>query len=341
MGEKQTVLLTGASSGLGLAIARRLIATDHVVVLTARPTSLDRFAAEGILESDRVRIEPLDVTSHEQRLRVIRRIEHRFGGVDVLINNAGVSYRSVTEHVTVADVLAQMNVNFRSPMELARLVLPRMRARRSGRIINISSVGGMMAMPTMGVYSASKFALEGATEALYYEVRPWNIHVSLVQPGFIRSRSFENVRYTKLSDWSIHHDDDDYHAHYEYMAPFIARMMELSRATPDAVAKRVVRLMGRKRPPLRVSGTYDASVFTLLRRLLPRTIYHSLLYRSLPQVKLWGTSKCPPMVARRPSPEPPHPFDTSSRTHPLDLKGRAAAHLAQLDSHSKNSRSKF
>ena len=89
-----------------------------------------------------------------------------------------------------------MDVNFRSPMELTRLVLPGMRAKRAGRIITVSSVGGMMAMPTMAAYSASKFALEGAHEALWYEVRPWGIRVSLVQPGFVHSDGFQKVRYT-------------------------------------------------------------------------------------------------------------------------------------------------
>ena len=92
-------------------------------------------------------------------------------------------YRAVLEHVSDAERVAQMDVNYLAPMDLIRLVLPRMREKHAGRILNVSSVGGMMAMPTMAVYSASKFALEGATEALYYEVRPWNIRVSLIQPG--------------------------------------------------------------------------------------------------------------------------------------------------------------
>src|SRR5690606_2444621 len=132
-------------------------------------------------------------------------------------NNAGLAYRAVVEHVNETERRAQLDVNFRAPMELIRLVLPHMRARRAGRILNISSVGGMMAMPTMGIYSASKFALEGMTEALWYEVRPWNIKVSLVQPGFIRSRSFERTRYTDLSEPASRQVDDPYFTHYQHM----------------------------------------------------------------------------------------------------------------------------
>ena len=293
------VLVTGASTGLGLAIARTLLAdTDHRVVLTARPASLGRFAEQGIAAGPRVKLCALDVVSPEHRDAVIAEVERDWGGIDVLINNAGVSYRSVVEHVSEVERLEQMNINFRSPMELTRLILPGMRRRRRGRIINISSVGGMMAMPTMAVYSASKFALEGASEAMWYEVRPWNIHVTLVEPGFIRSSSFKKVRLTRLSHSSIQHDDDAYHAHYHYMEPFIERMMGATWATPERIARSVVRLIRRRRPPLRLYATPDAWLFAMLRRLLPRRLYHWLLYVSLPRIYRWG-----PRAGALPSPE--------------------------------------
>ena len=181
-----------------------------------------------------------------------------------------------------------MAINFLAPMGLTRLVLPGMRSKRAGHVINISSVGGMMAMPTMAVYSASKFALEGSTEALWYEVRPWNIAVSLVQPGFIHSESFEKVRFTSLSKRSARDEHAAYHAHYENMAPFIARMMRLSRSTPEKVARKVRWTMEQSRPPLRVPATWDAHAFSLLRRLLPRGLYHKVLYWNLPRVRSWG-----------------------------------------------------
>jgi short-subunit dehydrogenase len=176
MREARTVLVTGASTGLGLALARRLLeVTPCRLVLTARESSMKRFAPAGIVEGPRVHLRALDVTSAEQRKRVVEEAADCWGGVDVLVNNAGVMYRSVLEHVSDAERLEQMDVNYQAPMALIRLVLPHMRAQRAGRILNVSSVGGMMAMPTMAIYSASKFALEGATEALYYEVKPWNI----------------------------------------------------------------------------------------------------------------------------------------------------------------------
>jgi short-subunit dehydrogenase len=299
----QTVLVTGASTGLGLALARRLLQeTQHRLILTARERSMPRFGEEGLEESERVALRSLDVTHAGDRRRVVMEAQERWGGIDALINNAGVAYRSVLEHVTEAEFLDQMEVNYVGPVELARLCLPSMRKKRAGRIINVSSASGMMAMPTMAIYSASKFALEGATEALFYEVRPWNIHVTLVQPGFIHSGSFENVRHTAASERSVTDLDEAYHAHYEHMAPFIARLMRLARATPDSIARRIVRVLHRRHPPLRVPVTLDARMFAWLRRWLPRPIYHWVLYRSLPGIKTWGLEKR--LVAGDPGGEP-------------------------------------
>lgn len=292
MHETQTqpvVLITGASAGLGLAIARALLdARKYRLILTARRESLTRFEECGVRESENLWLRPLDVTSDSERRAVIDEAQAKWGGVDVLINNAGISYRAVVEHVTEEERLAQMDINYRSPMELTRLVLPGMRAKRMGRIINISSVGGMMAMPTMAVYSASKFALEGATESLWYEVRPWNIFVTLVEPGFINSRGFEKVQYTDKSALSATDWNDGYVNHYRSMNAFISKIMTRAFATPESVAKKVVHVIEQRSPPLRAPATLDAWLFSFLRRLLPRRFYHAVLYRALPGVKEWG-----------------------------------------------------
>jgi short-subunit dehydrogenase len=286
---KPVVLITGASTGLGLALARHLIAsTPYHLIVTAREASLHRFREAGVGEAESCWIRRLDVADPHQRQEVIAEADARLGGVDILVNNAGIAYRSVLEHVAEADWLEQMRVNFRGPTELARLVLPSMRARRSGRIISVSSVGGMMAMPTMALYSASKFALEGAFEALWYEVRPWGIHVTLVQPGFVRSESFKNTRFTAQAVTGGRHASDAYHAHYAHMEGFITRWMQRAWSSPDRVARLVAKVMSRRRPPLRICATPDAWVFATLRRLLPRELYHRLLYACLPCVTQWG-----------------------------------------------------
>lgn len=309
------VLITGAGSGIGLALAQRVIAGRYHAVLTARAASMHKFAAAGIEESPRVWLRPLDVTDANQRREVVHEIEERLDGVDILVNNAGTAYRSVLEHVREVDWLEQMRVNFRGPAELARLVLPGMRERRAGRIISVSSVGGMMAMPTMALYSASKFALEGAFEALWYEVRPWNVHVTLVQPGFVRSDSFKNTVFTAGAVRGHDEIRDPYHEHYTRMDGFISRWMRRAWSTPDEVARVILRVMEKRRPALRVCATPDAWVFARLRRILPRQFYHRFLYACLPGIGHWGHA--PPADAPPPkSPEPPEP--------PVNAPGEAA-----------------
>jgi short-subunit dehydrogenase len=327
----EVILLTGASTGLGLAVSRRLLAdTAYRLVLTARPRSMGRFADAGIVEGPRVMLRPLDVTDEEARHEVVDEVNDRWGAVDVLINNAGIAYRSVVEHVNEIERIEQIHVNFRAPIALAALVLPGMRARRRGRILNISSVGGMMAMPTMAIYSASKFALEGASEALWYEVRPWGIHVSLIEPGFVNSESFERTLYTIASRVSADDHFDPYHAHYLSMTGFIDRIMRFTWATPDAVARTVLRVIRARNPALRVPATLDAHLFALFRRLVPQAIYHALLYRLLPRIDTWGPA-WEAMATTEPIPSEddptiemaPHPADADPTEEIAPLPPRA------------------
>lgn len=281
------VLVTGASSGIGLALARQLWQSRYRAVLTARRSSLEKLAGEGFADSDHCLVRPLDVTAAAEREWVIGEVARHWGGVDVLVNNAGIAYRSVIEQLTEEEDQEQLQTNYFGPLALIRLVLPLMRQKRWGRIVNVSSVGGMMAMPTMGAYSASKFALEGASEALWYELRPWNIKVTLVQPGFIHSLSFTRVRWSHRARQSVE-QADDYTIYYEKMGAFIARLMRSSFSTPECIAARIVETIEREDPPLRISATPDARFFALLRRLLPRRLYHWVLYKNLPGIEAWG-----------------------------------------------------
>ena len=286
---RPVLLLTGASTGLGLEIARLFLAAGtHHLVLTARASSLSRFGEQGIASSDGVWLRPLDVTDPDQRAAVVTEINANLGGVDVLINNAGVSYRSVIEHVTEDERKHQMAVNYHGPMGLCREVLPAMRARGSGRIVQVSSAGGMMAMPTMGVYAASKFALEAATEALYYEVKPFGIGVHLVLPGFIDSEGIGRVLLSGQSQQATLDPADPYHAHYQHMAGFVTRISRLTPASSHSVANKVVRVANGSSRRLRVPGTWDTHLLWLMRRYMPQVLYHALLYALLPGVRGWG-----------------------------------------------------
>jgi NAD(P)-dependent dehydrogenase (short-subunit alcohol dehydrogenase family) len=284
------VLVTGASTGIGLALLRQLIRQPYRIVATARRESLDRFAALGIRSSPELLLRPLDLTRYDEHKAVVSEIMARWGRLDALVNNAGISYRAVVEHMTPDDELRQMATNYLGPMNLTRIVLPIMRQARRGHIINVSSVGGMMAMPTMAAYSASKFALEGASEALWYEMRPWGVRVCLIEPGFINSSAFHSV-YQTAGSGDL---KSPYAAYYRHMGRLIERMMTATVATSDSVAARILQALADPDPPLRLPATVDAGAFYWLRRLLPRGVYHRLLYWSLPGIRDWGRDPVEP-----------------------------------------------
>lgn len=284
---KPVVLVTGCSSGIGLALAELLHEQPRYrVVVTARESSL-KLLRERFKESDRFWIRQLDVTSAPERDQLISEITAKWQGVNVLINNAGISYRAVVEHMTAPEEQHQFDANYFGPVALIRAVLPHMRGLGRGKIINVSSVSGMLAMPTMGSYSASKYALEGISEALWYEVRPLGINVSLIQPGFVRSKSFLHVKYSSQSG-PEHGEEGLYADYYQHMTPFIERLMGLSFTTPASVARRILKTIQKKNPPLWIPATLDAEIFYYMRRFVPRRILLELLFATLPRVRLWA-----------------------------------------------------
>jgi short-subunit dehydrogenase len=284
---KPVVLVTGCSSGIGLALARLLRdQTDYRLVITSRAGSLKTVLKE-FADSDRIMVRPLDVTIESQRTRLIKEIEEKWTGVNILINNAGISYRAVVEHMSAPEELIQFEANYFGPLELIRAVLPHMRKIGRGKIINVSSVSGMLAMPTMGSYSASKYALEGLSEALWYETKPLGINVCLVQPGFVRSRSFLNVRYSFTSS-NKEDTNGVYMDYYQHMTPFIERLMALSFTTPEDIAKQILKVIRTENPPLWVPATIDAKIFYYLRRFVHRKLLLNLLFAALPGANSWG-----------------------------------------------------
>lgn len=285
---KPVVLITGCSSGIGLSLARVMKqAARYRVVVTARLESLD-ILRQGFLEDENFWIHPLDVVNAQSRKDLMAAITQRWGGVDILINNAGISYRSTLEEMDESDEELQMATNYFGPIALIRLCLPWMRQQGRGKIINVSSVSGMLAMPTMASYSASKYALEGASEALWYEVRPFGINVSLIQPGFVRSQSFLRVKYSRQSSQALN-TDGPYSLLYKSMEPFIAKLMHRGLATADSVAQLTLDVIRTQNPPLWIPASLDAEFFYYLRRWLPRRFLQPILFLGLPQARKWGT----------------------------------------------------
>ncbi|GAA2793634.1 oxidoreductase [Streptomyces showdoensis] len=183
-------LVTGANSGFGRAFAEAAVGAGDVVVAAARRTgTLDDLVAA---HPDQVEAVALDVTDHAAVERVVRGVAERHGRIDVLVNNAGRTHVGSVEETDDAELRSLFDVHVFGPAALTRAVLPYMRARRSGAIVQLSSVGGQMSMAGFGAYSATKFALEGLSEALAAEVNPLGIRVLIVEPGAFRTSLFGN-----------------------------------------------------------------------------------------------------------------------------------------------------
>lgn len=182
----ETWFITGASSGLGRAFTEHGLARGHNVVATARRVeALSELAAAA---PDRVLILALDVTQPEGAKPAIAAALRRFGRIDVVINNAGYGVVGAFEEAPDSELRALMETNFFGAMHVIRAVLPALRAQQSGAIVNISSLGGQLSFTGFSAYSASKFAVEGASEALAQEVAPLGIKVMIVEPGQFRTK---------------------------------------------------------------------------------------------------------------------------------------------------------
>ncbi|MFS2207876.1 oxidoreductase, partial [Variovorax sp. Varisp36] len=177
---------TGAASGFGHAFAEHALARGHNVVATARDAG--RLADLVALAPERVLATPLDVDVAGAAEAAVEAAVARFGRIDVLVNNAGYGVVGALEETSDADLRALMNTNFFGAMAVTRAALPVLRAQKSGAIVNISSLGGQLSFAGFSAYSASKFALEGASEALAQEVAPFGIKVLIVEPGQFRTQ---------------------------------------------------------------------------------------------------------------------------------------------------------
>ncbi|MET8504179.1 oxidoreductase [Streptomyces sp. SBR177] len=181
-------LITGANSGFGRAFTEAAVAAGDVVVAAARRVgTLDDLVAA---HPDQVHPVTLDVTDTAAIERVVAEVAERHGRIDVLVNNAGRTHVGSVEETGDAELRSLFDLHVFGPAALTRAVLPHMRARRSGAIVQLSSVGGQGSLPGFGAYSATKFALEGLSEALAAEVKPLGIHVLIVEPGAFRTSLF-------------------------------------------------------------------------------------------------------------------------------------------------------
>ena len=244
-----TWFITGASSGFGRAFAEHALAQGHNVVATARDPA--RLADLVALAPDRVLAAALDVDAHGAAEEAVKAAIARFGRIDVLINNAGYGVVGAFEETSDAELRALMDTNFFGAMAVTRAALPFLRAQRAGAIVNISSLGGQLSFAGFSAYSASKFALEGVSEALAQEVAPFGIKVLIVEPGQFR---------TELAGSGMRHMPviEDYQAVVGGTREFAHAMHDTQAGDPRRAAAAIERALNAERTPLRLQLGGDA-----------------------------------------------------------------------------------
>jgi short-subunit dehydrogenase len=260
MTNQKVVLITGASSGIGQVTAHLLAARGFTVFGTSRKpdTNVRPY-----------RMLPLDVRSDTSVQIAVQSILEQTGRLDVLINNAGYGQFGAIEENSVADLQAQFETNFFGVMRLTNAVLPIMRRQAGGRIINVSSVLGHIAPPYSGLYASTKFALEGFSEALRQEVQPFNIYVSLVEPGLVK---------TQFNDEPPAHPIADYALARQAALQFINAGIEAG-MKPEVVAQTILQIITSDQPRLRYLVGRTTHVLIALKRLLPEPLFDQVRRR--------------------------------------------------------------
>lgn len=257
MKEIKVIFITGSSSGFGKETAEELVKRGHIVYGTSR---------KGAACDNGVRMLPMDVTDKDSIALAVDRVVTEQGRIDVLINNAGVGISGALELATEEEIEWQMGTNFKGMVNMCNAVLPHMRKARNGRIINISSIAGVMAVPFQGFYSASKFAIEGYSEALSMEVHPFGIKVCVVEPGDFCTNFTANRNVSKATLAC-----DDYRECFERTMGIIEKE-ELGGSKPIKLAKRIARLVERRNPPFRTKvGPWFQVALAKVRWMVPQS----------------------------------------------------------------------
>lgn len=294
--DRPVALVTGASSGFGMLSSVELARAGFRVFATMRsPTKrgvIDARAKEAGLE---VEVVQLDVTDDDSVRVAVADIEARAGGIDVLVNNAGVGVLGSLEDTSIAELREVFDTNFFGVARVTKAVLPGMRARGRGRVINVSSVSGRMGVPCLDAYSASKFAVEGMTESLRFELKPHGIHAVIIEPGQFRTDMVGPDK-RKVAGLAVG-ARTPYSDIYSAIEAQMQAAYEGAGADPIAVARAIVRAATDKRPKLRYLVGADARMMTMMWRLLPARVFESMLDAFLKRMLAEG-AKAPKLPAK-------------------------------------------
>jgi NAD(P)-dependent dehydrogenase (short-subunit alcohol dehydrogenase family) len=244
------VLIIGCSSGIGRSTALLLAEKGWRVFASAR-----QLQALDSLASDRITSLRLDVTDEASMAAAVQEVLAQAGRIDALINNAGYAQAGPMEELSMAEVRRQFETNTFGALRMAQLTLPAMRAQGGGRIVNVSTMGGRLVVPFIGVYNASKFALEAMSDALRMETRPFGVRVILIEPGGVRTNF--NAAANQSGQQYTTNTKSPY---YRFLVPFMrfVGQIESMSSMPEAVAKVILRALTARNPRARYIATPDA-----------------------------------------------------------------------------------
>lgn len=258
----KVVLITGASSGFGKATAELLATKGYTVYGTSRTPK----------SHPSIHFLQMDVRDTNSVADGINQIMATEGRIDVVVNNAGMGIGGALEMATEDEISVQMGTNFRGCVNVCQKVLPVMRKQRQGRIVNISSIGGVMGLPYQGFYSASKFAIEGFSEALAAEVKSFGIKVSLVEPGDFATNFTASRKNSALTA-----ENEDYGDSFNRSISIIENE-ENGGLQPDILANKVVKIIECRRPRLRyVVANLEQRFSVVLHKILPGNMFVNIL----------------------------------------------------------------
>jgi NAD(P)-dependent dehydrogenase (short-subunit alcohol dehydrogenase family) len=275
----KVVLITGCSSGFGLHTAAYLASQGHRVIATMR--NLDKqgpLLSEVYRRGGEVDLLRIDVTDKATVKEAIRQIATKYGYIDVVVNNAGIGMGGFFEDLTEEDIREVMEVNFFGVQAVTREVIPLMRQRKQGKIINISSVSGFSASPAFGAYNTSKWALEAFSESLHYELKFFGIDVLLIEPGTYVTKIFsDNARFAK----NYYNPQSPYYPISKFLRAKVEDYVADCHKDIEEVPALVEKLIRATDPSFRNIPDIEGKILFILRRLLPFSLYSFLIRKAL------------------------------------------------------------
>ena len=267
MNSKDTVLISGCSSGLGLGLVKQFFLAGYHVIATAR--NLEAISHLKNIDAD---ILQLDVTDLSSIRRCVESAVKITGRIDILVNNAGFALMGPVSELDIEMLKTQYNTNVFGVIELSQAVIPHMMERKSGKIINISSISAIVTTPFAGAYCSSKAALSSISDAMRVELEPFGISVMDVQSGMIKSSFGKTAR----KSTAIYHQNN---SQYKNIAHFIDKRAEMSQTNPtsaDEIAAAIVKKTTPRNPPARIRVGKESFRLPFLKSILPLKVFDSI-----------------------------------------------------------------